>query len=435
VRVQIPREIAFRTLRRRDAGEGFVERLLEAELAGADLTGSNRALAVELTYGAVRWQATLDWLIDRRTSRPPSRPVRLLLWLGLYQLFWLDRVPAHAAVHETVALTRQSGYGRQAGFVNALLRAYAREHGPTRQLLADLQQTSPAVGWSHPAWLVARWTNRWGSASIARLLAWNNTPARTFARVNTLRAEPERLLERWRAEGVAVTGGSWDWVPERLVFELTAHPALETLGSFQDGWFYVQDPSTLLAVELLEPQPGDRVLDACAAPGGKATYLAQRVHPTGTLRAEDVSAERLALLRGNAERLGVCGLELVLADCDRAAGDAPAGFHRVLVDVPCSNTGVLRRRVDARWRLQPAELERLAVVQGELLERAAARVVPGGALVYSTCSLEPEENGAVVARFLAGHPEYRLETERELCPFVEAVDGAYAARLRRAVQA
>lgn len=432
MRSQKPIEIAFEVLRRRQRGADFVENLLEAALAPARLSAPDRALAQELTYGVARWQATLDWLIARRTEGRDQKPaLGTLLRLGLYQLFWLDRVPDHAAVNETVELARAAGFGPQAGFVNAVLRGYARDREATRKLLADLKTTDPATGWSHPAWLVERWQQRHDAATVTRLLEWNNTPPRTFARANLLRTDTGRLLERWREEEVAYDFGRWDWVPENLVFELKAHPSLASLSSLREGWFYVQDPSTLLAVRLLDPQPGEAVLDLCAAPGGKTTFIAQQMQNQGRIVAVDSSPDRLERLRENCARLGAT----IVSAVDSAQLDAqpPVLFDRVLVDAPCSNTGVLRRRVDVRWRLRPEDLGRQAAAQLSLLERAASRVRPDGTLVYSTCSIEPEENTEVVAAFLTRHPEFARTAERMIIPGAVDADGAFVAGFRRVV--
>ncbi len=445
-------------MQRRAAGTGYVENLLEGELATAPLSAPDRGLCRELVYGLTRWQATLDWLIARKTEgRAQKAVLQILLRLGLYQLFWLDRIPPHAAVHETVELARQLGCGPQAGFVNALLRGYDRERAATRKLLDELKTTQPHLGWSHPEWLVVRWQNRWGADPTAKLLEWNNTPPTTFARLNTLRADATQLIERWRAETVDYDFRAWDWTGENLVFALKSHPPLAGLGSFQDGWFYVQDPGTLLAVRLLDPQPGETVLDLCAAPGGKTTFIAQLLQNRGRIVAQDNSSQRLKRIQENCERLGVACVEVCSSrreeahsNADRAKRNSEKSqslltsaatiphsalhtphFDKVLLDAPCSNTGVMRRRVDLRWRIRPEEIERLRCAQLKLLRQAAAQLKPGGALVYSTCSLEPEENRGVVEQFLGEHADFKCETERELLPFVEGVDGAYVARLRR----
>ena len=431
VRGEKPRQIAARVLRRRAGGKAFVEDLLEDALARARLSSADRGLCQQLTYGVVRWQATLDWLVARKTAGRTQKPVlQDLLRLGLYQIFWLDRVSDHAAVNETVEQAKQDGFGPQAGFVNAVLRGYLREFEATKRLLAELKTTQPHIGWSHPEWLVTRWKQRWGAEKAATLLEWNNTPPKTYARVNTLKTEAGKLLDRWRMkENVEYDFVRRDWLEENSVFELRAYPPLASLGSFRDGWFYVQDPSTLLAVQALTPARGEVVLDFCAAPGGKSTFIAQVLSNEGHVVARDISEDRIRLVRENCARLGVTCVETSAAS--RFAPRA-SHFDRVLLDAPCSNTGVLRRRVDLRWRLQPGEIERLRATQLGLLKEAAPLVKPGGALVYSTCSLEPEENQEVVKQFLANHAGYRLKRERELLPFMDGVDGAFVAVLAKA---
>jgi 16S rRNA (cytosine967-C5)-methyltransferase len=497
VNEQKPRQIAARVLQQRCASGEFIEDLLEIALQGAQLSPADRALCLEIVYGVVRWQAALDWLIARKTNgREQKSGLQNLLRLGLYQIFWLDRIPNHAAVHETVELAKRNGFGAQAGFVNAILRGCLREAGETEKLLAELKTTQPAIGWSHPEWLVARWQRRWGAERTAQLLEWNNTPPKTFARVNTLkfrrgelhesqnksaensgrRVTPPSefkdagdLLTRWRDENVEYDFVRRDWLEENMVFELKSHPPLAQLESFRQGWFYIQDPGTLLAVCKLGPQPGETILDFCAAPGGKTTFIAQLMNNQGRIVAQDVSEERLKLIRENCERLGATCVETVVNDWARphpaplpqereqqssthkisnrvrfadrlvTIPPLPAGegrgegklFDRVLVDVPCSNTGVMRRRVDLRWRIQPEEIQRLCNLQLNLLKQAAPRVKSDGVLVYSTCSLEPEENQEVVKQFLSGHKEFKLESECELLPFVDNVDGAFVARLKR----
>lgn len=505
---QKPRQIAAQVLQRRESGE-FVENLLEEAFApssspsssktreksaetkrqGDDsrrktrtkdeddspgaLSPKDRGLCQELVYGVTRWQATLDWLIARKTTpgRAQKPMLQNLLRLGLYQIFWLDRIPNHAAVNETVEQTKQSGFGPQAGFVNAVLRSYLREFEATKALLTELKTTEPHIGYSHPDWLVTRWQKRWGTQKAAELMEWNDTPPKTYARINTLkflntrrdefrqspsshrppgakqseggsppdplarRSEAKEvlrlpdagaLLTRWRDENVDYDFFRRDWFDENLVFELKSHPSLTRLASFQQGYFYIQDPSTLLAVKELNPQPGETILDLCAAPGGKLTYIAQLMRNEGHLIAHDTSDERLNLVRDNCQRLGITCAETL---SNSKFNNQNSKFNRVLIDAPCSNTGVMRRRVDLRWRIRAEEIERLRAMQLDLLRRATAHLKPGGTLVYSTCSLEPEENQDVIEEFLRAEPSHQLESQRELLPFNDATDGAFVARL------
>jgi 16S rRNA (cytosine967-C5)-methyltransferase len=431
VKKRKPREIARALLERLEREGVHLDRLLAAALP--EMEPIDRALCQELVYGVTRWRDLLDWLIDRKAAGRKQLPaVRNILRLGLYQLFWLDRVPDHAVVYEAVEQTREAGWAAQSGFVNALLRTCARERESLRAEMEVLRREDLALGWSHPVWLVDRWVRRWGEVACRGLLEWNNRPAEVFARVNTLRTDAGRLLERWRLqENVEYDFCRADWLEENLVFRLRSHPVLGGLGSFRDGWFYVQDPSTLLAVAVLDPRPGERILDLCAAPGGKVSAIAQRVRDEALVVARDTSEGRLAMLRENLARLGATGVTVERSRPDRERLRGDLQFDRVLVDAPCSNTGVIRRRVEVRWRIDEMELARLQAAQADLLRLAAAQLRPGGMLVYSTCSLESEENQDRVRAFLAAAPGFRLELERELLPFRDGVDGAYVAQLRK----
>ena len=480
-----PRQFAVQILQQRRVHGEFTENLLDRSLAGSSLSPVDRALCHEIVYGVVRRQGTLDWLIARKTDgREQKAALQNLLRTGLYQIFWLDRIPPHAAVHETVEIAKRLGFGPQAGFINAILRGYLREAEATKKLLEDLKTSDPATGYSHPDWLVKKWRKQFGDERARRLLEWNNLPPKNYARVNALawerrlggessddqnanltagrrRSQDDAagdLIERWRAEGVEYDFVRRDWLGENLAFELKSHPPLASLGSFRDGWFYVQDPSTLLAPLELGVQPGETVLDLCAAPGGKTTFIAQLMGNQGKIIACDVSDDRLKWVRENCERLGVTCVETIVTSqpasdrllplrrgegrdegtldhlARRSHADAarPSNFDRILVDAPCSNTGVMRRRVDLRWRITSGEIGRLQQAQLDLLKLAATKLKPGGTLVYSTCSVEPEENGEVTKEFLRSHPGFVLGSERSLFPPAEEVDGAYVARFKKA---
>ena len=429
-----PRQIAFRILQARCEGE-YTETLLEQALnpENTKISTIDRALCQELVYGVVRRQATLDWLIARKTDgRQQNAGLQNLLRLGLYQIFFLDRIPPHAAVHETVEQAKRDGYGPKAGFINAILRGYLREFDATKKLLADLKTSDPATGYSHPKWLVEKWQKCFGAERLRQLLEWNNLPPKMFARVNTLKADPGKLLETWRAEDVEYDFVRRDFLGadmENMAFELKSHPPLTSLTSFRDGWFYIQDPSTLFAPLELAAKPGETILDLCAAPGGKTTFIAQQMNNEGKIIASDISEDRLQLIQENCQRLGVTCVEPVQSHQLSAINYRPPKFDRILIDAPCSNTGVLRRRVDLRWRVSPDEIARLQLAQLDLLKLAATKLKPGGTLVYSTCSLEPEENTVVIQEFLRAHPNFKLDRERELLPFTDNVDGAFVARL------
>ncbi|MDB6057824.1 MAG: Sun protein [Verrucomicrobiales bacterium] len=306
--------------------------------------------------------------------------------------------------------------------MNAVLRGYTREKNETKIALEALKQSDPAIGYSQPDWLVERWQERFGKQKTIALLEWNNTPPPTFARLNTLKADARKLKQLWDSERVVYNRVQRDWFGTDEVFELESHPSLTSMRTFQEGMFYVQDPSTLLAVAALDAKPNEHVLDFCAAPGGKTTLIAQRMGNTGEVVAEDIDSERLKLIIENCTRLGVTSV---------VTKSSTPLFDRILIDAPCSNTGVLRRRVELRWRIQPDEITRLRQTQLSILGTAIKRLKPGGTLVYSTCSLEPEENQEVVKSFLAKNRTFTLQNERQLLPFTDGVDGAYVATMTK----
>ena len=404
-----------------------VEPILAREFRSATLSPADSGLCRELVSGCVRWRRLLDWLIERSTEGRKQKPaVREILRLGLYQIFFLNRIPEHAIVDESVRLAKAEKCLGQAGFINAMMRRFLREREQITRDIADFKEAQPALGQSHPDWLFEQWEQRWGREKTIRLMEWNNQPAPTCARVNRLLTDPERLAKRWEDEGVEASPIDCDWAATGDLFRLRKHPPLDSLGSFRDGLFYVQDPSTLLSVSLLDPQPGQAVLDLCAAPGGKTCHIAERMKNEGQLTALDTRESRLKLLRENCDRMRVTCATLGQAD---ATATGEAKFDRVLVDVPCTNTGVIRRRLDLRWRLSPGQAKLLADEQLKLLGQAATHAKPDGHLVYSTCSIEPEENEQLVARFLEALPDWQLAAERSLHPVEDHTDGAYAARL------
>ena len=424
---QKPREIAARILREWEREPVPAESLLSSALPG--LSGPDRGLCQELVLGVIRHRAWLDWLIDQKTDGRRQQPLaQILLRLGLYQLFQLDRIPDHAAVNETVNLARRHDLGNQAGFINAVLRNTLREKAVWQTRLEELRRSQPAVGHSHPQWLVQRWQNRW--PDFEHLLEWNNHPAPIYARRNTLKATAEELEQQWTQEDVSFTACDLPWLSPGLMYALETEGTPAALASFAEGKFYIQDPSTLASVQELDPRPGENILDLCAAPGGKTTAIAQRMQDDGAVLAIDIDESRLDRLRENMTRLGLsCIQPKALAQIDLPRSGP---FDRILIDAPCSNTGVMRRRVDVRWRLNARELPVLARAQLDLLRRAAPLLKPGGVLVYSTCSLEAEENEDVVAAFLSKRQDFNQDSARTLTPMKDQTDGAFVARLRRA---
>ena len=410
------RTLALSALTRWRNGTEFADRIIEQTFGLSGLGASDRGFALELFYGVLRNLALLDFWIGQLRSEPIDAGTRDLLRLGLYQIRFL-RTPAHAAVFETVELARP----RVRNLINAILRRALREE-ITLTNAADAQPLS--VRFSEPEFLVEKWTRQFGAQATLELCRWNNRPAPIYARVNQLRTTVADFLHRH--PGSFALPGSVNFV---------GLPSPTTVTQNGDG--YIQDPSTAIACEMLRPSPGERVLDACAAPGGKSAYLAEMMANQGVLVATDQDDLRLVRLRDNLVRLGVTNVRSV--HCDwlgensiQAVGLTEACFDKILVDAPCTNTGVMRRRVDVRWRLGAGDFIRMSRRQLAVLRAVARLLKSGGALVYSTCSLEPEENDAVIAEFLRNYPDFRLTDRKESLPFRDEFDGAFAARLELA---
>src|SRR2546430_9719985 len=407
------RETALAALRLWRQERCFADSIISGLFAKAQLTASDRGFALELFYGVLRNLTLLNfWIGCLRASRIETN-VREILRLGLYQVLIL-KTPEYAAVHETVALAPQ----KQRPIINAILRAATRQRS---ELLARADAQPLSVRTSHPQFLVERWREHFGADQAEELCKWNNAPPRIYGRINRLKIDPGTFLQLY-PDSHPVSDNS-DFV------QLNSLPA----AALESGHCYIQDPSTVVACELLDPKPGEKILDTCAAPGGKTTYLAQLMQDRGTIIACDRDAQRLQIVNDNVARLGATIIYAVHHDWLRE--DLPRGtasiepFDRVLVDAPCTNTGVMRRRIDVRWRLQPADFSRMADEQFTITCAALRLVKSGGVLVYSTCSLEPEENQRVVRRLLSELLGLSLEAERGLLPFSDGFDGAFAAKL------
>ena len=407
------REIALAALRLWRKKKCFADSIISGLLAKTELTASDRGFALELFYGVARHLTLLDfWIGCLRASRIETK-VRDILRLGLYQAFIL-KTPEHAAVNEAVAVAPQ----KQRPIINAVLRAATRRRS---ELLARTDAQPLFVRTSHPQFLVERWRQHFGAEQAEELCKWNNGPAHIYGRINRLKIDPGTFLQLYPDAQP---------LPDNPDFvELNALP----VAALELGHCYIQDPSTALACQLLDPKPGERILDACAAPGGKTTYLAQFVQNRGTIIACDRDARRLQAVKDNVARLGATIAHVMHQDWLREdlAEDIASiePFDRVLVDTPCTNTGVIRRRIDVKWRLKPADFSRMADKQFAITRAVLQLLKRGGVLVYSTCSLEPEENEQLLRRLLSEFPGLHLEAERISLPFRDGFDGAFAARL------
>ena len=410
------RELTLTALREWRTGGSLADAILARLLRSSDLTAPDRAFTTELFYGILRNLSLLDFWIGSLRSQPLDQNTRELLRLGLYQLFLLE-TPEHAAVYETVELAGE----RTRSLVNAVLRNGLRRK---EELLGNASKQDLTVRSSHPQFLIDRWTQIFGAENTVALCEWNNRPAPVYARINGFKISADEFLSQH---------SDAERLPQHENFvRLTSIPS-DTLAA---GHCYIQDPSTAAACGLLDPRPGENVLDACAAPGGKTGYLAELMKNQGTILACDRDEGRIRTLQDNLDRLGVGIARFARHDwtsnepgADFAAAMAP--FDRILVDAPCSNTGVVRRRVDLRWRLNPKNFPRMRDEQLRILRATIPFLKTGGVLVYSTCSIEPEENEGVVEAITQEFPFLKLIEQVSLLPFRDGFDGAYSAKLIR----
>jgi 16S rRNA (cytosine967-C5)-methyltransferase len=406
------RELAFTALREWSRGKQFADAILARHLRPSNLAAPDRGFVTELFYGVLRNLTLLDFWTNTLRSGRLDQDTRDLLRLGLYQLFLLE-TPEHAAVYETVALAGL----KNRSLVNAVLRSAARSKA---DLLRKASEQDLSVRKSHPQFLIDRWTKNLGEKNTEALCDWNNRPAPVYARINELRVSDEAFLSQ-HPDAQQLSG-----LKGFVRLTNIPHDALAA------GHCYIQDPSTAAACLLLDPTPGDRVLDACAAPGGKTGYLAELMKNEGFLLAYDRDKNRVETLRDNLERLGVS-----IGRCVRqewTSGQRPpdqAAFDRILVDAPCTNTGVMRRRVDLRWRLRPEDFVGMPAEQLGIVRATIPLLKTGGVLVYSTCSIEPEENEGVVEATLSEFPFLKLIDQIAWLPFQDGFDGAFAAKLIR----
>jgi 16S rRNA (cytosine967-C5)-methyltransferase len=388
----------------------------------------DRALATDLVTGTLRWRGAIDYQLASRLARPLARTDAIVLdalRLGAYQLLYLDRVPHAAVVHDSVELVKRFRVASAASLVNAVLRRLARDRGalawPPRPPLAtdeiSRQRLSDylAVVHSHPSWLVGRWMDRYGAHTTESWLAFNNASAPLTLAPNRLRLTRDQLAARLEAEGMATT--PTPIAPHGLI---ARDAGVLGTDAFRRGDFLVQDEASQIIPELIVPTSG-RVLDACAAPGGKTLTLAASLAGSGVMVATDVRPRRIRLLADTMKRVAADRVRIVHVDPHGSFPFARATFDAVLVDAPCSGLGTLRREPDIRWRRTAEDLPPLAAAQRDLLTRASHLVGPGGRLVYSTCSSEPEENEDVVRAFVEGHPSFAaipLSDIRHLSPAI-----------------
>ncbi|MFH0786129.1 MAG: 16S rRNA (cytosine(967)-C(5))-methyltransferase RsmB [Pseudomonadota bacterium] len=429
----------------------YPDQLLRDLLAqNTRLKPSDRALIYQLVYGVLRWQGKLDWIIQQFSQRPLEKlsiKTRVILRLGVFQMLFLTRIPVSAAVNESVKLAKSGRTPWAANFINAVLRSLDRG----KERLSFPSKEDPlaylAVNYSHPAWLVKQWVETWGFEKTEALCQNNNRIPPLTLRVNTLRTNRRDLLPR--LERQAARSGPTSFSPLGIRVEEPDRPLVQD-EMFHQGFFQIQDEASQLVAYILDPQPGERILDLCAGAGGKAGHLAQLMNNQGTILAVDLHPGKIEDLQGNARRLGITIIKGLVGDAFNEAlfQKKTGAFDRILIDAPCSGWGVIGRNPDLKWRLSPEDSPRLAGMQNKFLQNAAGWLKSKGVLVYVTCTLSREENQGVIETFIDQHPEFVVEDASAFLPEpahrlvdddgfyqtwppVDGMDGFFAARLRK----
>ncbi|WCN39035.1 16S rRNA (cytosine(967)-C(5))-methyltransferase RsmB [Aneurinibacillus uraniidurans] len=405
------RELAVRVLTDVEQRQAYSNLELKHALAEAAFAPRDVALATELVYGTLGRLYTLDWMLGRFVSKPLHKLdgwVRNLLRMSFYQLSYLDRIPDRAVVHEAVEIAKHFGHAGIAGMVNGVLRSRLREPGKV-EIPADLPPVERiSLQYSHPKWMVREWIKQYGEAETEAMCAANNEPPALSLRANALRTTRDELIAQIGKQTPDAELTPSEVAPEGVVAHELGNIA--ELPAYASGSCTVQDESSMLVARAVAPASGMQVLDMCAAPGGKTTHIAELMENRGEITALDIHDHKIKLIEANAFRLGISIIKGQAGDA-RDAAKLLAGqtFDRILVDAPCTGLGVIRRKPDIKWQKKPGDAEAISSIQYEILQTAAELAGPDTKIVYSTCTVEPEENEHVLRRFLADHPEWELD--------------------------
>ena len=443
------RQLASEILLKVDTRKAYADVLLDHSLKDAALSDRDRALLTELTYGTLRWRGKIDARLNLylRSSLEDTDPfIRNLLRVTFYQLLFLDKIPDYAAVNEAVQLGKAHGGDKVAGFVNAVLRNFLRRKDKTVAAQPfDDWQAALATEYAHPRWLVEEWLDYFGREETEALMKANNEPAPLVLRVNSFRSSREALLTLLTKTGISAVATRWSpvgiWVKSRS--------PVDQLPGFREGLFQVQGEASQLVSYLLSPEKGERILDACAAPGGKTTHIAELMSDTGELIALDKSEKGIERIRENVARLRLTSVRDVKSDVShRLPPEFCNPYDRILVDAPCSGLGTLRSHPEIKWHRNETDIKRLSHLQKNIINQVVHHLKPGGVLVYSTCTLAQDENENLVEEFLEHHNEFVLDDAASYLPkeasslvrgsYYTALphrhntDGFFAARMRKA---
>lgn len=436
------RGIAVKILNRVERTDAYLDKLLDHEMRNSELNGRDKALLYEIVHGVIRWMGRLDWVLNGFYKGQFSKAIPNLkngLRVALYQILFLDKIPDHAVVNEAVEFVKKLQGQKPADLTNAILRNIIRSKTQIRY--PDPAEDLPgylSAYYSHPSWMVKRYLERFGREDTEKLLTANNEKPFLTLKLNALKTGYDEFKDLLNSVNLKYNPGKFI----KEYFQLQNLTNITAWDYFAKGFFNIQDESAGIACKLLKAEPGMKVLDLCAAPGGKTAYLAEQMENRGEIIALDRYESRLKIMRRNMDRLGISCVKTIEIN---ALEYDESGFDRVLADVPCLGSGTLSKKPDIKWKKDIFDLRKISKTQYDLIEKSARMVKPGGFLVYSTCSIEPEENSEIVIRFLNEHPEFKVvgpngEFPPEIVdengfvqtlPHRDNIDGAFSARLER----
>lgn len=414
--VDLPREMALKILYDISEKGAYSNISLNKHLESVELRSLDKGFITELVYGTLKWRLTIDWVIEQFSSikiRKISPWILNILRLGVYQLLYTDKIPESAACNESVNLSKKFGHAASSRYVNGVLRSVARNRDKIKypEALEDATKFL-SVKYSHPEWMVKEWVNRFGEEFTRSLLDSNNGIPDFSIRINTLKTTIEQLKESLANEGVQCEKGKFS--EEALIIKNPS--SVVRLEAFKNGWFQVQDESSMLVAKILDPKPEELVMDVCSAPGGKSTHMAQLMKNKGTVVSRDIHEHKIKIIKEAASRLGLDIIKAEIFD----ASELDAGYvdkaDRVLVDAPCTGYGIIRRKPDIKWSRNISDRDEIMKLQSRILDASSRYVKPGGILVYSTCTIEPEENEGAVYEFLKRNGNFELVDFTELLP-------------------
>ncbi|MHB8579846.1 MAG: 16S rRNA (cytosine(967)-C(5))-methyltransferase RsmB [Ignavibacteriaceae bacterium] len=435
------RGLAVKILNRVERTDAYLEKLLDNEMKNSELSGQDKALLYEIVHGVIRWMGRLDWILNGFYKGQFSKAIPNLkngLRVALYQILFLERVPDYAVVNEAVEFVKKLQGQKSADLTNAILRNIIRSKNAIRYPDPDEDLVGFLCAYySHPSWMVKRYLDRFGREATEKLLAANNEKPFLTLKINAIKTNPEEFKGLLNSVNLKFEQGKY--LPE--FFQLQNLTNITAWEYFTEGYFNVQDESAGLACRLLDVKPGMRVLDLCAAPGGKSAYIAGLMHDQGEIVAIDRYEGRVRIVEENLRRLKIHSVKTIVVNALEYNDEK---FDRILADVPCSGTGTLTKKPDIKWKRDLFDLRSMNELQYDLLNKASSLIKPGGVIVYSTCSIEPEENIEIIKKFLDKNPNFKLENASlffskdlvdengciQTFPHVHHMDGAFAAKLK-----